>query len=145
MRFWVPNTLILDNGLQFDNKAFGRYFCDLGIKNKYSTPLYLQSNGQVKATNKVILDGLKKRLENTKGKWVDELPHVLWTYSTTPRRSTGKTPFSMTYGFETVIPIKTGFLTLRSSLLLSGSNEQLLSLDLDLAEELREVATVRLA
>ena len=39
-RFGVPHTLILDNGLQFDSKAFRRYCCDLGITNRYSTPAY---------------------------------------------------------------------------------------------------------
>ena len=39
-RFRIPHYLISDNGLQFDNKAFKRYCCDLGIKNRYSTPAY---------------------------------------------------------------------------------------------------------
>ena len=43
----------------------------------YSTLAYPQSNRQAEATNKVIVDGLKKRLDEAKGKWVDELPHVL--------------------------------------------------------------------
>lgn len=34
-------------------------------------------------TNKAIVDGLKKRLEGAKGKWVEELPNVLWAYKTT--------------------------------------------------------------
>ena len=76
-RFGVSNTLISDNGFQFDNKAFQRYYCDLGIKNKYSNPSHLQSNGQAKVTNKVIMDSLKKRPKEAKGRWVDELPHVL--------------------------------------------------------------------
>ena len=45
---------------------------------------YPQGNGQAKATIMVIGFGLKKRLDDAKGKWVDELPHVLWTYRTTP-------------------------------------------------------------
>ena len=45
MRFGVPNVLILDNGLQFDSKAFRMYYSDLGIKNRYSTPAYPQGNG----------------------------------------------------------------------------------------------------
>ena len=49
---------------------------------------YPQSNGQVESTNKVIVDGLKKRLEDAKGKWVDKLPYVLWTYRMTLRKST---------------------------------------------------------
>ena len=71
--------LILDNELQFDNKAFKRYCCKLGIRNRYSTQAYLQGNGQAKAVNKVIISGLKKRLDEAKGRRVKELPHVLWT------------------------------------------------------------------
>ena len=76
-RFGDPHTLISDNGLQFDSKAFRRYCCDLGIKNRYSTPAYPQGNGQAEAVNKVTVNGFKKRLDNAKGKWVEELRHVL--------------------------------------------------------------------
>ena len=44
-RFGIPHTLISDNGLQFDSKAFRRYCCDLGITNMHSTPYYSQGNG----------------------------------------------------------------------------------------------------
>ena len=37
-RFGVPHSLISDNGLQFNNKAFRRYCCELRIMNRYSTP-----------------------------------------------------------------------------------------------------------
>ena len=84
-------------------------------------------------------------MEEAKGKWVDELPHVLWMYRTTPRRSTGETPFSIMYGLEAVIPLKTSFPTMRSNQFNSSSNKQLLSTNLDLAKERREVANVRLA
>ena len=76
-RFRIPHTLISDNGLQFNSKAFRRYSCDLGIMNRYSTPAYPQENGQAEAVNKVIVNGLKKWLDDARGKWVDELPHVL--------------------------------------------------------------------
>ena len=36
-QFRIPHTLISDNRLQFDSKAFKRYCCELGITNKYST------------------------------------------------------------------------------------------------------------
>ena len=54
--------------------------------------------------NKTILNRLKRRLDGAKGRWVEELPNVLWAYRTTPRRSMGETPFSLTYGVEAVIP-----------------------------------------
>ena len=67
-RFGVPHTLISDNGLQFDSRAFRKYCSNLGIKNRYSTPAYPQGNGQAKTINKVIVNGLKKRLDDVKGK-----------------------------------------------------------------------------
>ena len=63
--------------------------------------------------NKTIVNGLKKRLEGAKGNWAEELLNVLWAYQTTPRRSTGETPFSMTYGVEAVIPIEIGLSSMR--------------------------------
>nr|XP_023928936.1 uncharacterized protein LOC112040277 [Quercus suber] len=94
-----------------------------------------QGNGQAEAVNKVIVSGLKKRLDDAKGKWVEELPHVFWTYRTTPRRSTGKTPFSMTYGAEAVIPLETSFPTLRTSAFTLDGNDELLKKNIDLIDE----------
>ena len=67
-RFGVPHSLIWDNGLQFDGKAFNRYCCELGITNRYSIPDYPQGNGQAEAVNKIIVNGLKKRLDDAKGR-----------------------------------------------------------------------------
>ena len=134
-RFGVPRTLISDNGLQFDNKAFRRHCCELGITNRYSTPAYPQGNGQAEAVNKVIVNGLKKRLDDAKGRWVEELPHVLWTYWTTPRWSTGETPFAMTYGAEALIPLEAHFPTLRMSFFTTSNNDELLGKSLDLIDE----------
>ena len=144
-RFGVSRTLVLDNGLQFDSKAFRRYCCELGIANRYSTPAYPQGNKQAKASNKVIVNGLKKRLDDAKGRWVEELSHVLWAYRTTPRRSTGETPFIMTYGAKTMIPLEANFPTLRTNSFTPSSNDELLGESLDLIEERRERATIHLA
>ena len=144
-KFGVPHILISDNGLQFDSKSFRRYCGELGNRNRYSIPAYPQGNGQAEATNKVIVSGLKKRLDDAKGRWVDELPCVLWTYHTTPRRSTKETPFSMTYRAKAVIPIESGFPTLRTDQFSVEENNHLLSTNLELVEERRQVAAVKMA
>ena len=51
----------------------------------------------------------------------------------------------MTYGAEAVIPLETGFPTLRTSAFSSDSNDGLLGKSLDLIEERRESAMVQLA
>ena len=81
------------------------------------------------------MNRLKKRLDDEKEKLVEELSHVLWTYRTTPRRSTRETLFLMTYGTKAVIPLKTGFQTLRMSSFTLGNNGGLLEKSLDLIEE----------
>ena len=124
---------------------FRKYCGELGIINRYSTLAYPQGNGQTKAVNKVIISGLKKRLDDVKGKWVEELPHVLWTYRTTHRRSTGETPFLLTYGAEAVIPLETGFPSTRTSSFNPKDNDEQLTRNLDLIEKKREDAMVQLA
>ena len=80
------------------------------------------------------MNGLKKRLDDAKGKWIEELPHVLWTYRTTPRKSTRETPFFMTYGAKAVIPLENGFPTMRTSMFSLDRNDELLKKSLDLVE-----------
>ena len=67
-RFGIPHTLISNNGLQFDSKAFRKYCYELGIINRYSTLAYPQGNKQAKVVNKVIVNGFKKRLDEAKGR-----------------------------------------------------------------------------
>ena len=91
------------------------------------------------------MNGLKKKLDDVKGRWVEELLHVLWTYRTTPRRSTGEIPFSITYEAKVVIPLETSFPTLRTNSFNPSSNNELLEKSLDFIKERRESIMVQLA
>ena len=124
-KFRVPKSLVSDNGLQFDSKAFRKFCSNLGIKNRYSTLAYPQSNGQAEATNKAIVNRLKKRLEGTKGRWAKELPNVLWAYRTTPRRSMGETPFSLMYGGEAILSAEVNLCSARVSGFALTKNDEL--------------------
>ena len=101
-----------DNGPQFDSRVYRNFRQELKIKNLYSTPHYPQSNGLAEVSNKTLLTTLKKRLDSTKGKWVDELPGVLWAYKTTARKPAGISPFAITYGMEAIISIEIGMPTI---------------------------------
>ncbi|KAJ8632913.1 hypothetical protein MRB53_026249 [Persea americana] len=108
-RFGTPRTLISDNGTQFDSNLFKSFCQEYGIRNIYSTPAYPQSNGQAEISNKVLLDGIEKRLDRAK-----------------------------------VIPLEVGLPTLRSELCEQGLNDLNVARELDLAEERREAAAIRL-
>jgi hypothetical protein len=60
-----------------------------------------QSNGAVERANGLMFSGIKKCLfDQKKGKWVDELPRVIWSHNTTVSRATGFTPFRLLFGTE---------------------------------------------
>nr|CAN81979.1 hypothetical protein VITISV_032721 [Vitis vinifera] len=144
-RFGIPQTIIADNGPQFDSIAFRNFCSELNIRNSYSTPRYPQSNGQAEATNKTLIIALKKRLEQAKGKWVEELPGVLWAYRTTLGRPTGNTPFALAYGMDAVIPTEIGLPTIRTDAAKQSDANMELGRNLDWTDEVRESAAIRMA
>ena len=89
------------------------------------------------------MQGLKKRLDEKKENWVEELNNVIWAYRTTPRTSTGETPFRLTYGMDAVIPVEIGSSSYRVS---GGLDLEVNNLNtricLDLLEERRERASI---
>ncbi|KAJ9565033.1 hypothetical protein OSB04_000999 [Centaurea solstitialis] len=116
-------------------------FIQKNIIYRFGVPaeiIYPQSNGLAESSNKVIINSIRKRLKGAKGKWVDELPSVLWANRTTPRASTGQTPYSLVYGCEAVLPIEAQIPTARSRTY--DQNAINLSYDLDALEEIREKA-----
>ncbi|CAA7034283.1 unnamed protein product [Microthlaspi erraticum] len=145
-RHGVPYEIVTDNGSQFISARFEGFCERWKIRLSKSTPRYLQGNGQAEATNKTILDGLKKRLGEKKGCWADKLEGVLWSHRTTPRRATGETPFALVYGTECIIPSEIHFPGVRRRLLpeQEGLNHLMLLDELDLVNERRDRALIRI-
>ena len=89
------------------------------------------------------MQGLKRMLDEKKGSWVEELNNVIWAYRTTPKLSTGETPFRLTYGMDAVIPVEIGSSSYRMSrdidLEVNSLNTRIC---LDLLEERRERASI---
>ena len=69
----------------------------------------------------------------------------MWAYRTTPSESMGKTPFSLTYGAEAVIPAEVNMCSARIDGFNPVQNELMMVEHLDLLEEYREAAVIRLA
>lgn len=65
-----------------------------------------QANSLEEFIYRVLLRGIRQRLDNIKGNYVKELPHVLWAYKTTPHSSTREAPFPFTYDTKDIIPIE---------------------------------------
>jgi len=65
-----------------------------------------QTNMQVKSANRVLLRGLKRRLDKAKRTWAKEVLRIVWAYHTTPQSITRETPFSLVYGLDAMIPVE---------------------------------------
>ncbi|GJY16051.1 reverse transcriptase domain-containing protein [Tanacetum coccineum] len=51
-----------------------------------------------------ITSRIEKQLAQSQQGWVDDLSQVLWVHRTLLRNNQEETPFSLTYGFEAIIP-----------------------------------------
>jgi hypothetical protein len=71
----------------------------------------------IEHSNGMILQGLKPRifdrLKPYAGKWVKELPSILWAFHTTLSRAMGHTPISLVYGSEAMLPTKVEYKSFR--------------------------------
>jgi hypothetical protein len=104
-RFGVLRELTVDNGKQFDCYTFKEYCKSLGTHAKFSSVYHPQFNGAVERENGLIFSGIKKCLfDQKKGKWVDELPKVIWSHNTIVSRAIGFTPFRLLFGTEAMTP-----------------------------------------
>ena len=65
-----------DNGTQFASTSVVGFCTQLGIQTKFVSVIHPQANGQAEAANKVILNGIKKKLEAAKGLWAEQLYEV---------------------------------------------------------------------
>ena len=68
--------------------------------------MHPHADRQVEATNKVVLQGLKRRLDDLKGALADELGGILRSYRMTPQSTKGETPFKLTYSVDAMIPME---------------------------------------
>jgi transposase InsO family protein len=108
-RFGIPNSTITDLGSNFTSSEFYDLCEQRSIQIKYASVAHSRANGQVERTNRMILDALRKKVfdksEKLVGKWIRELPYVVWSLRTQPIRALHEnTPFFMVYGSEAVLP-----------------------------------------
>ncbi|KAJ4800173.1 Pol-polyprotein [Rhynchospora pubera] len=143
-RYGIPHTFISDNGTQFTGAPFQDFCKGLGIRSCTSSVCHPQSNGLAEVSNRTILEGLKRKIEGSKNSWPEYLDEILWAYRTTPRSSTGRSPFSMIYGMEAVTPMEAVHPTLRTKSYTWEKNGTRREEDLETIYELREEARVKM-
>jgi transposase InsO family protein len=107
-RYRLPHRIITNLGSNFNNHHFWEYCENSGINIRYISVSHTRANGKVKRANGMVLDAIKKRLNdaaNSKGsKSIKELPNALWGLRTQPSKSTRQSPYFLVYGSEAIPP-----------------------------------------
>lgn len=103
----------------------------------------------VERANGLILSGLKprifSRLKQFSGRWVSELPSVLWSLRTSKSRATSFTPFFMVYGSEAVLPLDIEYGAPRVRAYTEQGNQGALEDALDRIDDARDAALLHSA
>lgn len=68
--FGVPTIIVTNNGTQLASQLVGDFCITWKIYQAFTLLEHRQTNGQVEVGNKVILNIMKKQLDEAKGNWV---------------------------------------------------------------------------
>nr|XP_020167548.1 uncharacterized protein LOC109753029 [Aegilops tauschii subsp. strangulata] len=126
----MPNSIITDNSTNFAKGTLMQYCSVSGI--------------HVERSNGLILSGITPRVVEpfirSPGSWLDELPAVLWSLRTTPKRPTGFTLFFLVYGAEAIIPTDVKFDSPRVAMYIEAEAKEAREDGVDLLKEARLLA-----
>ena len=83
---------------------YNKYHISLG----HSTAYYPQGNGLVESSCKILVNIIKKLLEDNKKTWNKRLVNALWEDRPTTNNSIGTSPYQLVYGMDVVFPSSLG-------------------------------------
>jgi len=112
----------------------------MGIKQVFASVEHPQTNEQVESANRVLLKGLKRRLDKAKGTWAEEVPRIVLAYH---KSTTRETLFSLVYESDAMIPVEIQENSPRfQNFVFKESNEER-KVILDLLDKVREEARIK--
>jgi hypothetical protein len=88
---------------------FSEFAESMKIKLLNSSRYYVQA----KASNKVLIKIIKKRIKESPRRWHEKLSEALWAHRTSRHVAMKVTPFELVYGQEAVLPVEIGLQSLR--------------------------------
>ncbi|XP_059663500.1 uncharacterized protein LOC132309186 [Cornus florida] len=137
-RFGLVETIVADNRSVFRANEVLQLGHDMQVKMVNLTPYYAQGNGQVEASNKVVIEIIEKIIKDKPRRCHETLSEALWAYRNSKRISTGTTPYRFTFDHDAVLPmelnVKSVRVALQHNLIPADYNEAMLAELKDLDE-----------
>lgn len=104
-RFGIPETITTNQLSVFVGQKMQEFVGETGFRLVTSTPYYTQANGQVEEDNKLIISLIRKHVSKKPKNWHKTLDQILWACRTPPKEATISTPFRLTFGHDSILPV----------------------------------------
>ncbi len=102
--------LVIDGGSE-NKDAVAELAQRYKVKRVVVSAYHLKANEMIERGHKPIVDVLSKMSDGGSTNWVQNLPAVLWADQSTVSTSTGRLPYYICRGSESVLPIELEVLT----------------------------------
>lgn len=99
----VPETVIADNGVQFQGSEFRRLLQQYNVPNLHFTPRYTPQVNLVERYNKTIMTAVASFVQDNHRTWDEKLSQIKFAINSAVNESTGFSPFFLVHGREPVI------------------------------------------
>ncbi|GJX86534.1 RNA-directed DNA polymerase [Tanacetum coccineum] len=101
----VLKTLTFDQDVKFVSHFWRTLWTRLGSKLQFSSSHHPQTDGQTKVVNRSLGNLLPSLIGDNAKQWDLILPQAEFAYNRSVNRNTGKSPFEVVYGHNSITPL----------------------------------------
>ena len=104
-RHGLPESILTDRGLEFNNQHLALVAQTMGIDKKLVSAFHPESNGAVERANQTIGALIRRNVQESGCEWDKCLSVVQFQYMSAPHNTTGRSPFFLQFGREPHTPL----------------------------------------
>lgn len=104
MRFGCPAEIVTDRGANFMSKVLAMYLGRIKLRHDFTSAFHARSNGKCERTNGILKPMLRKYVHGAIHRWDEFLPTAVFACLIRKHRTTGFSPYFLTYGQDPVLP-----------------------------------------
>ena len=103
--YGLPEVIIADRDPRWNSLFWRSVFQSLGTHTRLSTAYHPQTDGQTERANRTLEEMLRAYITPLGDEWDQRLAEVEFAYNNSEHKSTGQTPFYLSYGFHPRVPL----------------------------------------